>query len=84
METDFRIFFLLVKTIIEIRWDPVLKNIPRRESFFLLWEADLLASANHFFLHFSETLETLFFPYSGKVFSLTKSFIPASENGFSS
>ena len=50
---------------------------------FLLGEVDFLASGNHFFLHFSETLgNDIFLRSSGKVFFLTKSFIPASGNGF--
>ena len=38
-----------------------LKNIPARESLFLLGETDFLASGNHLFLHFSETLGSDFF-----------------------
>ena len=54
MKTDFRNFFLLVKTIIEIRWNPIFKNITAN-SLFLLAETDFLASNNHFLLHSSET-----------------------------
>ena len=54
METDFRTFFLLVKTNSEIRRDPILKNITAK-SLFLLGKTDFLASSNHFFLHFAET-----------------------------
>ena len=53
METDFRTFFLLVKTNSEIRRDPILKNITAK-SLFLLGKTDFLASSNHFFVHFSE------------------------------
>ena len=63
METDFRTFFLLVKTIIKIRRNQFLKNIPTSESIFLQGETNLLASGDHFFLHFSETLGSdSFFP----------------------
>ena len=48
METDFRTFFLLAKTITEI----ILKNIPARESLFALRETDFLASGNQFFSPF--------------------------------
>ena len=63
METDLRTFFLQVKTTIEIRRNPILKIIPAREGLFLLREADILASVNNVFLHFSETLDSdSFFP----------------------
>ena len=45
METDFRGFFLLVETIIEIRQNP----ISARGNLFSLRETDFLANRNHFF-----------------------------------
>ena len=82
METDFRAFFLLVETIIEIRRNSVFKNIPARGSLFMVEETDFPASGNHFFfLYFSETLIS-FFRLVEKYFS-TKSFIPAGGSGFS-
>ena len=57
MEADFRTFFLLMKTITEIRRNPIFKNITAK-SLFLLGETDFVASSNHFFLHFSETLDS--------------------------
>ena len=68
METDFRTLFLLVKTIIEIRHNPIFKNITAK-NLFLLRETDFLSSSNHFFLHFSDTLGCYsFFPSIIKVF----------------
>ena len=50
METDFRGFFLLVETIIEIRQNP----ISARGNLFSLRETDFLVNKNlFFFLHFS-------------------------------
>ena len=54
METIFRTSSML--TIIEIRRNPIFKCTFNRESLFLLGETSFLASGNHFFLHFSETL----------------------------
>ena len=83
MEADFRTFFLLVKTLTEIKRNPIFKNITAK-NLFLLGETDFLVSSSHFFLHFSETLGSdTFFSSIGKVFFLTKSFIPASGNRFS-
>ena len=49
MEADFRAFFLLVETIIEIRQNSMFKNITARGSFVVVGETDFLASGNHFF-----------------------------------
>ena len=57
MEADFRTFFLLVKTLTEIKRNPIFKNITAK-NLFLLGETDFVASSNHFFLHFSETLDS--------------------------
>ena len=67
METDFRAFFLLVETIIEIRQNSVFKNIPARESSFMVRETNFLASGNHFFLYFFRD-SCQFFLSSRKVF----------------
>ena len=61
METNFRAFFLLVETIIEIRQNSVFKNIPAKESSFMVRETNFLTSGNHFFLYFSETPVSFFF-----------------------
>ena len=52
METDFKAFFLLVETIIEIRQNLVFKNIPARGSLFMVGETDFPASGNHSFSPF--------------------------------
>ena len=68
METDFRTLFLLVKTIIEIRRNPIFKNITAK-NLFLLRETDFLSSSNHFFSPFSDTLGCYsFFPSIIKAF----------------
>ena len=46
METGFRPFFLLVKTITEINLIQFLKNVTAKESLFLLVETSCLASGN--------------------------------------
>ena len=65
METDFRAFFLLVETIIEIRRNSVIKNA--MGSLFMVGEMDLPASGNHFFSPFFRDSCQLF-PSSRKVF----------------
>ena len=53
METDFRVFFLLVETIIEIRRNSILKKyIAARGSLFVVEETDFPASGNHVFSQF--------------------------------
>ena len=46
IETNFRAFFLIVETTIEIRRIPIFKNIPARGSLFQLGEMDFPASEN--------------------------------------
>ena len=46
METDFRAFFLIVETTIEIRGIPIFKNVPARGSLFQIGEMDFPASEN--------------------------------------
>ena len=85
METDFRAFFLLMETIIEIRRNPMFIKYFCQGKLIPVGEIDFLASENHFFVHFSGTLASdsrkVFFPSSRKVF-FNKFLIPASGNGF--
>ena len=79
METDFRVLFLLVETIIELGKIQFFKNIPARGSLFMVGETDFPVNENHFFLHFSETLVS-FFRLVEKYFWRKSSF-SASGNG---
>ena len=81
METDFRAFFLLVETIIEIRRNSIFKKHNCQRSLFVVGETDFPAGGNHFFLSFTEHLVS-FFCLLEKYFSKL-SFVPAGGNGFS-
>ena len=59
-KTNFRAFFLLVETIIEIRRNSVFKNIPARGSLFMVGETDLTASGNHFFFSIFQRILSVF------------------------
>ena len=75
METDFRAFFLLVETIIEIRQNPFFLDIPANGSLFLLGKTDFLASENHIFFIFQGLLPAIvFFPLVEKYFSTNSIF----------
>ena len=82
MDRDSRSFFLLVESIIEIRWNPIFlkhsywgKIIPASEQL-IFWIVEIIL------LHFLEIPTSDFLCLVEKHFS-TKSFIPASWNEFS-
>ena len=74
METDFRAFFLLVETIIEIRRNSVFKNIPARGSLFMVEETDFPASGNHFFFSIFQRLLSVFSVQQKNIFQRNPSF----------
>ena len=67
MKTDFRAFFLLVKSSLKLGEIQFLKNILARGSLFMVGETDFPASGNHFSLHFKEA-PLSFSPSGRKVF----------------
>ena len=82
METDFRAFFLLVETIIEIRRNSVFKKYSCKRSLFMVGETDFPTSGDHFFFSIFKRLPSVLFRLEEKYFS-TESFIPAGGNRFS-
>ena len=80
METDFRAFFLLVETTIEIRRNSIFKK-HKGGSLLAVEETDFPARGNHFFFSIFQRLLSPFFRLVEKYFSM-KSFIPAGETDF--